>query len=357
MNTQTNDIPRAADISVSEFANWYGTKATHQKKILDFFRAVTEGYSTSAVEVIRKVRKVGKASADYNKYKAQLPAFTISYAGETREAGECNGCLCIDIDGKENAFWANRWEEVRDLLGRLPFVYFSSLSAGGNGVFAVLAIDPAADFTATYADATAFFAALGFALDQTCTNITRLRVLSYDPRAVMKHPSVRFTRGLCARFANGLAKRFGLAPKPRDKPTPPKPRDAPPAPKLAGDAAAEGAGWISKATIDRVKSEANIKFVFEQYSIPLTKKGKKYLAICPFHDDGHPSMQVYPEENYCKCFSCGDKAMKPIDFVMRYRCLDFPRAVREVAAMCNIPIEETAPPRDQAAADFAGIEL
>ena len=39
--------------------------------------------------------------------------------------------------------------------------------------------------------------------------------------------------------------------------------------------------------------------------LPLTKRGKNYFGVCPFHDDHSPSMSVSPEKQIFTCFSCG----------------------------------------------------
>ncbi len=49
-----------------------------------------------------------------------------------------------------------------------------------------------------------------------------------------------------------------------------------------------------------IKSKLNILEVAEYYKIKITNKGK---AICPFHDDHHPSLCF--KNNRFKCFACG----------------------------------------------------
>ena len=39
--------------------------------------------------------------------------------------------------------------------------------------------------------------------------------------------------------------------------------------------------------------------------LPLKRAGREYKAICPFHDDSHPSMYVNPQKGIYKCFACG----------------------------------------------------
>ena len=51
---------------------------------------------------------------------------------------------------------------------------------------------------------------------------------------------------------------------------------------------------------------------------------KKNFALCPFHNDHHPSF--YIKNNYGYCFSCG-KSVDTIQFVMETRNMRFKEAV------------------------------
>jgi len=39
--------------------------------------------------------------------------------------------------------------------------------------------------------------------------------------------------------------------------------------------------------------------------LQLKRAGREYKAICPFHDDSHPSMFINPQKGIYKCFACG----------------------------------------------------
>ena len=82
-----------------------------------------------------------------------------------------------------------------------------------------------------------------------------------------------------------------------------------------------------------VLKHADIVKVIQSY-LPLVKKGKDYLAKCPFHDDTNPSMHVSPEKQIFKCFVCGTSG-NAIGFVMKYEHLNFPEAMKKVAEICN----------------------
>ena len=55
---------------------------------------------------------------------------------------------------------------------------------------------------------------------------------------------------------------------------------------------------------ESVLKHADIVKVIESF-LPVTKKGKNYFAICPFHNDTNPSLVISPEKQIFKCFVCG----------------------------------------------------
>ena len=82
-----------------------------------------------------------------------------------------------------------------------------------------------------------------------------------------------------------------------------------------------------------VLAHADIVRVVQSY-LPLVKKGKDYLAKCPFHDDNNPSLHVSPEKQIFRCFVCGT-AGNAISFVQKYERLPFKEAMKKVADICG----------------------
>ena len=68
--------------------------------------------------------------------------------------------------------------------------------------------------------------------------------------------------------------------------------------------------------------------------LTITKKGKNYVAICPFHDDTTPSMYISPEKQMFKCFVCGTGG-DAISFVSKYLHISYGEAMRKVAEICG----------------------
>lgn len=125
-----------------------------------------------------------KAARDRIK-RSQLPAATISAVLSTRESSQplekriiCyNPLLTLDFDNLPDI------EEAKRILATLSYVYYAGLSVSGRGLFAIIPI-AAQDHTQ---HKTYFLAlekemqTLGLTIDKACKDVTRLRVVSYDP--------------------------------------------------------------------------------------------------------------------------------------------------------------------------------
>ena len=84
--------------------------------------------------------------------------------------------------------------------------------------------------------------------------------------------------------------------------------------------------------VKEIKQRADIVDVISYYLSSVQKKGKGYVAICPFHDDHDPSMQISKDRQTFHCFVCqtgGDV----FTFVQKYDKCSFEEAVRKV---CDI---------------------
>lgn len=88
-------------------------------------------------------------------------------------------------------------------------------------------------------------------------------------------------------------------------------------------------GFLNQDEINLLRSNANIVDIIGGY-IPLTKKGKNYFGVCPFHDDHSPSMSVSEEKQIFRCFTCGESG-NVFTFVEKYENMNFLEAVRVVA--------------------------
>jgi DNA primase len=97
---------------------------------------------------------------------------------------------------------------------------------------------------------------------------------------------------------------------------------------------------IAQETLDRVRRDANVVEVVGE-SVKLTKRGRSFVGLCPFHKEKTPSFHVNPERGFYHCFGChasGDA----IKFLQETEGLDFIEAVRRLAERMGIDIVETA---------------
>ena len=76
---------------------------------------------------------------------------------------------------------------------------------------------------------------------------------------------------------------------------------------------------------------------FYQTFLPSLKLNGKTeaKALCPFHDDRHPSLSVNLESGLYNCFSCGAGG-DVLTFYQRYKDTDFPTALTELAHLAGM---------------------
>jgi DNA primase len=76
----------------------------------------------------------------------------------------------------------------------------------------------------------------------------------------------------------------------------------------------------------RIRTEVAIADVVGEF-LDLEVRGKGYIAMCPWHEDTRPGIQIDPQRNIWKCWVC-DKRGDSIAFVMAYRQMGFDAAVQ-----------------------------
>jgi DNA primase len=94
----------------------------------------------------------------------------------------------------------------------------------------------------------------------------------------------------------------------------------------------------SETTLSAIKNAVDIVALVGEYLGPLRRSGSKYKALCPFHDDHNPSLEINPERQSFKCWSCGVGG-DIFDFVKNKEHVDFPEALRMLADRAGITLE------------------
>ena len=90
---------------------------------------------------------------------------------------------------------------------------------------------------------------------------------------------------------------------------------------------------LDKELVEEIKSRADIVDIISSF-ISVTKKGRNYFAVCPFHDDHNPSLSINKEKNIFKCFVCGTSG-DVFGFVSKYEKISYVDAVKRVAELIN----------------------
>ncbi len=103
---------------------------------------------------------------------------------------------------------------------------------------------------------------------------------------------------------------------------------------------------FSEQLIQQVQQATDIIDLIGQY-VALTRKGKEFLGLCPFHADKRPSMNVSPTKQIFKCFSCGAGG-DVFKFLSLYEKCSFPEAVELLADKANIPLPKDGAPANNA---------
>ena len=97
-------------------------------------------------------------------------------------------------------------------------------------------------------------------------------------------------------------------------------------------------GTIPSQNIEQIAAANDIVEVIGSY-FPLKRAGSTFKALCPFHQEKTPSFTVSPSRQTFHCFGCGAGG-SVFRFVMDYEHLDFPAAVRKLAARAGVPVIE-----------------
>ena len=102
---------------------------------------------------------------------------------------------------------------------------------------------------------------------------------------------------------------------------------------------------ISRSTIDKIYQTAIIEEVIGEF-VNLKKSGSSWKGLSPFANEKSPSFFVVPAKGIYKDFSSG-KGGNVVDFLMEHEKLNYPEALRWLAAKYNIEIEEDKQTEEQ----------
>lgn len=149
----------------------------HTITIADYFALVRSGQYLPQIEAYRNTRSLSKDEQAAEKIK--IPAVTISgtFKANVSNANltQHSGLICIDFDAVEDV------AQLKRELEKDAYTYAALLSVSGNGLAALVKIEPEQHLAAFEGLKAYYFKNYGQLIDASCKNVSRLRFLSYDP--------------------------------------------------------------------------------------------------------------------------------------------------------------------------------
>ena len=92
----------------------------------------------------------------------------------------------------------------------------------------------------------------------------------------------------------------------------------------------------SEEIVEEVRQNNDIVSVISQY-VHLSRKGRNYFGLCPFHNEKSPSFSVSPDRQIFHCFGCGVGG-NVYTFLMKIEGITFKEAIETLAEKANIQL-------------------
>ena len=81
---------------------------------------------------------------------------------------------------------------------------------------------------------------------------------------------------------------------------------------------------------DKLINEINEKILLSDFigrKVTISKRGREFVGLCPFHNEKTPSFTINDDKNFYHCFGCGAHG-NVINFVMNDQNVEFREAIR-----------------------------
>ena len=141
------------------------------------------------IERLRSIEDEGESK----RLKLKLPVATISGLFSYRDGKHLikhSGLICIDIDAKDNP--SMNVEQTKRLLAELDEIAYVGLSVRGKGLFCIIPIAYPEKHEEHFLSLQADFKEMGIVIDELCKDITRARVVSFDPNPYVNERAVTY---------------------------------------------------------------------------------------------------------------------------------------------------------------------
>jgi len=93
---------------------------------------------------------------------------------------------------------------------------------------------------------------------------------------------------------------------------------------------------IPQEKLDEIVQASDIVDVISSYA-QVKRRGKAFLALCPFHPDKNPSLNISQQKQVYHCFACGASG-NVFTFVMEYDKITFVEAAAKLAFRAGIEL-------------------
>ena len=107
--------------------------------------------------------------------------------------------------------------------------------------------------------------------------------------------------------------------------------------------------YEAEAVRDRIRDATDIVELVSEH-IQLTRRGRNFLGLCPFHEEKTPSFSVNPDRQFYHCFGCGVGG-DVFKFIQEIDRVTFVEAIKFLAERAGIALpERSGPSREEAEA-------
>ena len=93
--------------------------------------------------------------------------------------------------------------------------------------------------------------------------------------------------------------------------------------------------------LDEIRTRVSLADIIGR-RVKLTRRGREWLGLCPFHNEKTPSFTVNEDKGFYHCFGCQAHG-SAFDFVMQQEGLSFPEAVEKLAAEAGMQMPVQSP--------------
>lgn len=98
---------------------------------------------------------------------------------------------------------------------------------------------------------------------------------------------------------------------------------------------------LPQGFLDELRDRVSVSSVIGRRH-KLVRKGREFVALCPFHSDSKPSLNIVDDKGFYHCFACGAHG-DVIKFVMESEGLSFMEAVEQLAGTAGMEVPKETP--------------